>query len=556
MSDVLITPASKKIEFFDASSNIDGKIELDASDNLVITNAGGDIIVGDSTSDIFVGDGVTSVDIVFEQSGEIRGTGSQTITLGTSGDTVAIGSGVTFTLPSTTLITNLNADLLDGIDSTSFLRSDADDTYTGTLTIGSTSGDAKIAFPDISTSVVPDVPTNQQYDYMTFGVNGSISQVSGRGALMIASSDDSLVLANGDVGRNFTNSEINVGAEETYLLSDGGVQIFTGLQSAGGSGWPTAHSFAFNNSGQLDINVATGTAPLSVSSTTVVTNLNADLLDGYQPDVSSASGTADTIVLRNANGDDFRRYGFANYFNMSHSTGTRSSDTIFFSSTDDYIRKTNATGMRASLDVPTRTGGDASGTWNISISGSAGSTATADQWTTTRTINMTGDVSSDAVNIDGSGNITITNTAVTNDSHTHDTRYYTESEIDTKLTNGTVTKLANQWSNVTGNLTGYMNDGGGNLGFRFNATTGATNTLVEAGQAYEIEVANDTNGGDFVIYRGTTAGGLAGETITWSEAFAIEGTDGSVRLSGTLCTPGVAIKNSAGTTQVTLWSNA
>ncbi len=62
----------------------------------------------------------------------------------------------------------------------------------------------------------------------------------------------------------------------------------------------------------------------------------------------------------------------ASYLNMTHGVGTRSSDTVFYSSTDDYIRKTNATGMRSSLDVPTRTGGDASGTWGISITGDAG----------------------------------------------------------------------------------------------------------------------------------------------------------------------------------------
>ena len=54
-----------------------------------------------------------------------------------------------------------------------------------------------LVFPDITS--IPDNPTNQQFDYMRFGANGSISQVSGRGALMITSSDDSLVLANGDV---------------------------------------------------------------------------------------------------------------------------------------------------------------------------------------------------------------------------------------------------------------------------------------------------------------------------------------------------------------------
>jgi hypothetical protein len=42
----------------------------------------------------------------------------------------------------------------------------------------------------------------------------------------------------------------------------------------------TTRRATFNTSGQLEIPVATGTSPLSVSSTTVVTNLNADLIDG------------------------------------------------------------------------------------------------------------------------------------------------------------------------------------------------------------------------------------------------------------------------------------
>lgn len=46
-------------------------------------------------------------------------------------------------------------------------------------------------------------------------------------------------------------------------------------------------------------NVATGTAPFTVSSTTLVTNLNADLLDGYS--TATANG-ASTIVLRDASG--------------------------------------------------------------------------------------------------------------------------------------------------------------------------------------------------------------------------------------------------------------
>jgi hypothetical protein len=91
-NDVLITPASRKIEFKDASANIDAKIETDASGNLLITNTGGDISIGDTTSDIFVGDGTNNIDIVFEQDGEIRGTSGVTVTLGQSDSNVRMAT--------------------------------------------------------------------------------------------------------------------------------------------------------------------------------------------------------------------------------------------------------------------------------------------------------------------------------------------------------------------------------------------------------------------------------------------------------------------------------
>lgn len=47
-------------------------------------------------------------------------------------------------------------------------------------------------------------------------------------------------------------------------------------------------------------NVSTGTAPFTVSSTTVVTNLNADLLDGYS---TASANTANTVVIRDASGN-------------------------------------------------------------------------------------------------------------------------------------------------------------------------------------------------------------------------------------------------------------
>jgi hypothetical protein len=56
-------------------------------------------------------------------------------------------------------------------------------------------------------------------------------------------------------------------------------------------------------------------------------------------------------MTRNANADTSVRYLNSQYVNMSHSASTRNTDTIFYSSTDAYIRKNTATGFRTSLDV-------------------------------------------------------------------------------------------------------------------------------------------------------------------------------------------------------------
>ena len=116
---------------------------------------------------------------------------------------------------------------------------------------------------------------------------------------------------------------------------------------------------------------------------------NADTVDGYHADEAA---TASTVVVRNGDGDLFGRY-----VNVNHAASTRTGDTVFYSSTDDYIRKTDAAGMRSSLNVPTRTGGDASGTWNINITGSAGSSSGV-------TINYNNDSNSTYQMLWGNGN--------------------------------------------------------------------------------------------------------------------------------------------------------
>ena len=80
---VRVTPASRKIEFFNpdsAAAKATISIDGGGAGDLTIS-ADGDVNIGDITSDIHVGDGSANVDIVFEASGEIRTTGSAQLTI-------------------------------------------------------------------------------------------------------------------------------------------------------------------------------------------------------------------------------------------------------------------------------------------------------------------------------------------------------------------------------------------------------------------------------------------------------------------------------------------
>ena len=107
-----------------------------------------------------------------------------------------------------------------------------------------------------------------------------------------------LVAATGNVsGGNLSTTGV---VEATGNVSGGNITT-TGLVSATGN----VDGGNVNASGKvvastLESNVSTGTAPLTVASTTLVTNLNADLLDGYNTDTATS---ANTVVVRNADGN-------------------------------------------------------------------------------------------------------------------------------------------------------------------------------------------------------------------------------------------------------------
>lgn len=72
------------------------------------------------------------------------------------------------------------------------------------------------------------------------------------------------------------------------------------------------------------------------------------LLEGLAP---SDAATASTIAQRTTSGDLTARYLVGQYVSMSHSAAARNADTVFYSSTDNYIRKNTAAGFKTSLGI-------------------------------------------------------------------------------------------------------------------------------------------------------------------------------------------------------------
>ena len=126
-----------------------------------------------------------------------------------------------------------------------------------------------------------------------------------------------------------------------------GSMTIAGSLSVGGS------SVVTNNGGTWGINV-TGTS---------------GSISGFNNPTTSA--TANTIAYRTAEGDLAVRELI---MNVGVQDFTPSSMVAIYPTTNQAVKVT-ASGARNFLNVPTRTGGDASGTWSISITGSAGSVA-------------------------------------------------------------------------------------------------------------------------------------------------------------------------------------
>jgi len=113
---------------------------------------------------------------------------------------------------------------------------------------------------------------------------------------------------------------------------------------------------------------------------------NADTVDGIHAATAGAAPGANQLVRTDGNG-----YTYTGWINtVSGDNGTTAIDRIYASS-DSFLRYYSPTNFRTVLDVPTRGGSGASGTWGISITGSSasctGNSATATTASTANALN-------------------------------------------------------------------------------------------------------------------------------------------------------------------------
>ncbi|HLD96368.1 MAG TPA: MerR family transcriptional regulator, partial [Patescibacteria group bacterium] len=199
---------------------------------------------------------------------------------------------------STLSITASNADTLDLLDSLQFLRSDTDDSFTSgtltiadgtTLTINSTAINLGNAVTDlvifngtVDSDIIPSL--NANYDIGSAGVRWDIGYF------------DEIVVNTLSAGASdiagTTSSDFAVNTDNaTADTEDATLTFIRGTSSPNAVlRWDSTldqylfESFPLALDGQLISGVTTGTSPFSISSTTLVTNLNADLFDDLNSD--------------------------------------------------------------------------------------------------------------------------------------------------------------------------------------------------------------------------------------------------------------------------------
>ena len=304
-------------------------------------------------------------------------------------------------------LTNVNADTLDSIDSGSFLRSDADDSYTGLITASRTG--EMIRLEDTSATGSPYLSlyqTTTRRGYIQY-VNGGTFRLRNEGS---ASGID---FSTGTTGLKFydgTNTSTVWHAGNDGSGSGLDADTVDGIQAASFLRSDANDSFTGTLSGTGSINISGSvTATSFTGDGSGLTGISADVVS--TPTFSGDAVTKDDITTRTESGFYQTSTGTLAEGWPTDSNGwhhllsvTHNNDTNYyamqiaarFDTQNWYFRNTNGSGTATwstmlhsgnyNSYAPTLTGTGASGSWGINVTGNAATVTNGVYTNTAQTI--------------------------------------------------------------------------------------------------------------------------------------------------------------------------
>jgi hypothetical protein len=352
------------------------------------------------------------------------------------------------------------------------------------FSVGETPANIILANGDITTTNITTTGVSNLNSVgnvkITGGSGGQVLSTDGSGNLSFITigtaslnngTSNVTVLNNGNILLSVAGNA-NVGTFTGTGLNVAGYLNATGNANLGNLGTAQVLATANVTSPQLISNASTGTAPLVVSSTTLVSNLNADLLDGYN---TATANTASTVVVRDTNGNVS-----ANFFIGDGSQLTGIGDAASIANGTSNVRIPSVNGNvnissagNANIVVVTGTGVNVAGTLNATGNANVGNIGATNGVFTNVSGNGASLSSITGANVTG----TVANATFATSAGSATTAGTVTTNAQPNITSvGTLTSLT-----VTGNVAGGNLTTGGEVAATGNVTGG---NLVTAGNVF------------------------------------------------------------------------
>jgi hypothetical protein len=269
-----------------------GTAPITTTSTTMCTNVNADRVDGVEGADILVRTGGVPLTADWDA-------GSYEIRALTFESDIATGVGAPFTVASAAKVTNLNADTVDGVEGANIVTADGLTALSGNWAVGAksitgvnnlgattvtASGLAK-ALTFESTQATGTAPLVVASETVVANLNASKLEGNAAAAFAVAAkgvtNGDTHDHSGGDGGQiaHSTLSGLTAPADDhtQYLLADG-TRALSGNWNAGTKSITTTSSLS--GSTLVATLASGGAAPMTITSTTKVTNLNADMLDG------------------------------------------------------------------------------------------------------------------------------------------------------------------------------------------------------------------------------------------------------------------------------------